>query len=108
MAAFKLAGMRGLQAWASGTGPRVAQRQAAALMSTRLPCPCPCLCYAGAMEDWPALGRWCDPDYLIAVAGPRTVPVEASLSQHRRLRCAAARGLARLVADFVPPLGAFR
>lgn len=33
---------------------------------------------AGAMEDWPALARWCDPAYLIAVAGPRTVPVEVS------------------------------
>lgn len=31
---------------------------------------------AGAMAHWPALQRWADPAYLLAVAGPRTVPVE--------------------------------
>jgi hypothetical protein len=30
----------------------------------------------GAMEDWPALHRWPDMNYLKHVAGPRTVPVE--------------------------------
>ncbi|KAK9830459.1 hypothetical protein WJX72_011885 [[Myrmecia] bisecta] len=30
----------------------------------------------GAMADWPALQRWADLDYLVAVAGSRTVPVE--------------------------------
>lgn len=28
------------------------------------------------MEHWPALARWRDPAYLLAAAGPRTVPVE--------------------------------
>ena len=31
---------------------------------------------AGAMAHWPALQRWADPAYLLAAAGPRTVPVE--------------------------------
>lgn len=31
---------------------------------------------SGAMEDWPALERWADPQYLVRVAGPRTVPIE--------------------------------
>eukprot|EP00887_Chlorella_sp_A99_P001766 scaffold19.g1766.t1 len=35
----------------------------------------PCM-ITGAMEDWPAVQRWCDPEYLRRVAGPRTVPVE--------------------------------
>ncbi|XP_039439333.1 bifunctional peptidase and arginyl-hydroxylase JMJD5 [Culex pipiens pallens] len=30
----------------------------------------------GIIEDWPALERWHDPNYLIAAAGERTVPVE--------------------------------
>ncbi len=33
-------------------------------------------CVPGAMEHWPALARWQDPAYLLAAAGPRTVPVE--------------------------------
>ena len=28
------------------------------------------------MAHWPALQRWADPGYLLAAAGPRTVPVE--------------------------------
>lgn len=28
------------------------------------------------MEDWPALQKWHDPNYLIEKAGSRTVPVE--------------------------------
>lgn len=31
---------------------------------------------AGGMENWPALGKWQDVQYLRTVAGPRTVPVE--------------------------------
>ncbi|KAK9845504.1 hypothetical protein WJX81_008092 [Elliptochloris bilobata] len=30
----------------------------------------------GAMDHWPALARWRRPAYLLAAAGPRTVPVE--------------------------------
>ena len=32
------------------------------------------------MDHWPALKRWRDPAYLLAAAGPRTVPVE--LGEH--------------------------
>ena len=31
---------------------------------------------AGAMSHWPALDRWQHPEYLLAVAGQRTVPIE--------------------------------
>ena len=31
---------------------------------------------AGAMGHWPALDRWQHPEYLLAVAGQRTVPIE--------------------------------
>ena len=31
---------------------------------------------AGAMSHWPALDRWQRPEYLLAVAGQRTVPIE--------------------------------
>ncbi|KAK3287052.1 hypothetical protein CYMTET_5413 [Cymbomonas tetramitiformis] len=30
----------------------------------------------GCMQEWPALTRWCDNEYLQRVAGDRTVPVE--------------------------------
>ncbi|CAD7702672.1 unnamed protein product [Ostreobium quekettii] len=30
----------------------------------------------GCMEGWPALKKWCDAEYLISVAGHRTVPIE--------------------------------
>lgn len=35
---------------------------------------------AGCMSHWPALSRWGDLDYLVAVAGGRTVPVELGRS----------------------------
>ena len=33
-------------------------------------------CGAGGVEHWPALSRWQSPEYLLGVAGQRTVPVE--------------------------------
>lgn len=32
------------------------------------------------IDDWPALSRWTDPNYLIEKAGERTVPVEIGSS----------------------------
>jgi hypothetical protein len=40
-----------------------------------LPCS-PLLIRSGTMTAWPALERWRDPEYLLRVAGRRTVPVE--------------------------------
>lgn len=34
----------------------------------------------GCIDHWPALRRWNDLDYLVRVAGPRTVPVEIGSS----------------------------
>ena len=39
------------------------------------PGPCAGRC-AGCMTHWPALERWQHPEYLLAVAGQRTVPIE--------------------------------
>lgn len=41
----------------------------------------------GAMAAWPAMARWRDAGYLAAVAGARTVPVEARARARRELRC---------------------
>ncbi|XP_053675380.1 bifunctional peptidase and arginyl-hydroxylase JMJD5 [Anopheles nili] len=32
--------------------------------------------FKGIIDDWPAMERWHDPNYLLSVAGERTVPIE--------------------------------